>query len=235
MESEKYFMSVLYNTASLPTRKVYSWPLFCFLSFVFPLLQFYSVLFLILILITTYVETWKLEKPWGWWWCLYTSCISALILFVISPVGVLHWLSYVKIKTFNLSAEDMHSRMNENDSNVTWRQCSQLCNFYQLLQALLWKPGLFVSPLPHEVLPLFAGVFLCLYGLLLQYFYGLSFLAMWAQIEGLLALKMAVISLWLWVMDPVPSGKAWLRHGSLSSAHSAVILGLGRSSLNSRR
>lgn len=60
-----------------------------------------------------------------------------------------------------------------------------------------------MSPCPK---PLFAVVFPCLCGLLLQYFYGLSFLAMWAQIEGLLAIKMAMSLLFdygWWTLCPL--------------------------------
>ena len=40
-------------------------------------------------------------------------------------------------------------------------------------------------------------------------------------------LKGHVTSLWLWMVDPGPSGRTFPRHGSVSSAHSAVILVYG--------
>lgn len=36
-----------------------------------------------------------------------------------------------------------------------------------------------------------------------------------------------ITSLWLWMMGPVPSERTLVRHGSVSSAHSAVILAYG--------
>lgn len=56
-------------------------------------------------------------------------------------------------------------------------------------------------------------------------YYDVPFLAMKNPNRGLPChLNGHVTSLWLWMMDPVPSGRTFLRHGSVSSAHSAVIL-----------
>lgn len=62
------------------------------------------------------------------------------------------------------------------------------------------------------------------YAIMLCY-YDVPFLAMKNPNRGLPChLNGHVTSLWLWMMDPVPSGRTFLRHGSVSSAHSAVIL-----------
>lgn len=188
-----------------------------------------------------YYICWNLKfcraESWCWWWCLYITTISALIHCVIFSVGVVHWIFYVKIQTCSLSAVEMHSKMKRGlTSNIGFLNCVTFNQLMQNTSVETWAIWLLPASWAPAINLLFAVIFPCVYDLLLQYFYGLSFLAMWAQIEDLLATKRTMSLLfWLWVMDPVPSGKAWLRHGSVSSAHSAVILVWGWSSLNSRR
>lgn len=141
-----------------------------------------------------YYICWNLKfcgaESWCWWWCLYITTISALIHCVIFSVSVVHWIFYVKIQTYSLSAVEMHSKMKRGlTSNIGFLNCVTFNQLMQNTSVETWAIWLSPASWAPAINLLFAVIFPCVYDLLLQYFYGLSFLAMWAQIEDLLATK----------------------------------------------